>query len=261
VAVVTGGSGVLGRQFCLALAREGAAVALMGRSRASAEGAAERLREAGAQVLPIEADVLDRGSLERAQDAVHAALGPVSVLVNAAGGNVAEANTGAERDFFSLDAGALEQVMNLNFLGTVLACQVFTPDMVRAGRGAVVNVTSMAAERPLTRVVGYSAAKAAVSNFTRWLAVHLAQEYGPGVRVNALAPGFFLTEQNRALLRDEGGGPTPRARSILAHTPQARLGDPADLDAALLWLVSPAAAFVTGTVVPVDGGFGAFGGV
>lgn len=258
---MTGGSGVLGKHFCAALAREGARVALMGRTQRSAETAAQPLRERGLEVLPVCADVLDRASLERARDDIHAALGPVGILVNAAGGNHGEASTGPERGFFDLSPEALQHVVNLNLLGTVQSCQVFARDMVNARAGSIVNVTSMAAARPLTRVVAYSAAKAAVENFTRWLAVHLAQEHHPGIRVNALAPGFFLTEQNRFLLQDAAGQPTARARVILAHTPQARLGHAEELEGTLLWLVSPAARFVTGSVVAVDGGFGAFGGV
>jgi len=261
VAVVTGGSGVLGRQFCAALAREGAHVALMGRSQGSAENAARTLEAQGARVLPVCADVLDRESLARAHQEVRAQLGPVTVLVNGAGGNRPEASTSAERAFFDLPAEALRSVMDLNFLGTVLSTQVFARDMVEAGSGSVVNVTSMAAARPMTRVVGYAAAKAAVENLTRWLAVHLASEHGPNIRVNALAPGFFRTEQNRYLLQDEAGAPTERARLILAHTPQGRFGQAEDLDGALVWLASPDSRFVTGSIVAVDGGFGAYSGV
>ncbi len=186
----------------------------------------------------------------------------VDILVNAAGGNRPEATTSAEQSFFDLDAQAAQDVFNLNFMGTLYSCQVFGYDMAERKQGCIVNIASMNAVRPLTRIPAYSAAKAAVANFTQWLAVHMAKEYSPAIRVNALAPGFFLTEQNRYLLTDrQSGEMTPRGAAILQHTPMGRLGDPADLVGTLLWLVSPASAFVTGTVVPVDGGFASYSGV
>lgn len=261
VAVVTGGSGVLGRQFCAALAKAGAGVALLGSSLESATTASSLLEAQGLTVRPFAVDVTNRASLEDVRADVHAQLGQVSILVNAAGGNRPTASSSNERDFFQIDLDAVQEVMKLNFTGTLLACQVFGRDIADAGTGNIVNISSMAAERPMTRVAGYAAAKAAVENFTKWLATHLALEYGPGVRVNAIAPGFFSTEQNKYLLFNPDGSSTERALSILAHTPQGRFGDPEDLQSALLWLVSPQARFVTGTVVRVDGGFGAFTGV
>ncbi len=189
-------------------------------------------------------------------------LGPADILVNAAGGNHPQATISPDLSFFDLDASAFEQVTHLNLQGTLLSCQVFGRGMAGRGSGCIVNIASMSALRPLTRVVAYSAAKAAVTNFTQWLAVHLAQEYSPRIRVNALAPGFFLTEQNRFLLTDPNTNTlTTRGQAIIDHTPAGRLGTPEELAGTLLWLVSPASAFVTGTIIPVDGGFSAFSGV
>lgn len=222
----------------------------------------QAIRVAGGEAMGVAADVLDRDTLEAAAQQIEASLGPVDALVNAAGGNAPAASTSAERDFFALDPAALDDVFRLNLTGTICACQVFGRGMAQRGQGSIVNVASMSGLRPLTRIAAYSAAKAAVINFTQWLAVHMAQEYSPRIRVNALAPGFFLTEQNRYLLTDrETGAPTPRAQAILAHTPMNRMGDPADLAGSLIWLLSAASAFVTGAVIPVDGGFAAFGGV
>jgi NAD(P)-dependent dehydrogenase (short-subunit alcohol dehydrogenase family) len=188
--------------------------------------------------------------------------GRIDVLINGAGGNKKQATTSPEQSFFDLPADAVRWVFDLNCLGTVLPSQVFGKLMADRGEGVILNISSMNAFRPLTNVMAYSAAKAAVSNFTQWLAVHMAQNYSPRIRVNALAPGFFLTEQNRFLLTLESSGElTPRGRSIIAHTPMSRFGTPEDLIGAVIWLVSPASAFVTGAVVPVDGGFAAFSGV
>jgi NAD(P)-dependent dehydrogenase (short-subunit alcohol dehydrogenase family) len=206
--------------------------------------------------------VLDKASVEAARDAVLAQWGRVDILINGAGGNKKQATTSEELAFFDLPADAAQWVFNLNFLGTLLPSQVFGKVMADQEAGCILNVSSMSAFRPLTRIPAYSAAKAAVSNFTQWLAVHVAQEYSPDVRVNALAPGFFLTEQNRFLLTDEATGDlTPRGRTIIDHTPMAKFGAPEDLIGATVWLLSPASSFVTGIVVPVDGGFSAFSGV
>jgi len=188
--------------------------------------------------------------------------GRVDALINGAGGNNPRATTGPSMDFFSIPAEAMRFVLDLNLLGTILPSQVFGRVMADQGNGNIVNISSMNAFRPLTRIPAYSAAKSAVTNFTQWLAVHMAQEYSPDIRVNAIAPGFFLTEQNRFLLTDkESGELTPRGKSIISHTPMGRFGKPEDLLGAVLWLLSPASSFVTGTVIPVDGGFGAFSGV
>jgi NAD(P)-dependent dehydrogenase (short-subunit alcohol dehydrogenase family) len=261
-ALVTGGSGHLGKALALGLARAGAQVAVLGRRLDPCQQVAEAIQAAGGQALAVACDVLDRAALERVAAEITSAFGPVDILINGAGGNQPQATTTAERTFFDLDLQAMEQVMAANFSGAWQCCQVFGRAMAERGQGCIVNITSMSALRPMTRVPAYSGAKAALANFTQWLAVYMAQEYSPRIRVNALAPGFFLTEQNRYLLLDaQTGEPTPRTQTILAHTPQGRLGTPDDLPGTLLWLVSPAAAFVTGIVVPVDGGFSAFGGV
>lgn len=261
-AVVTGGSGQLGKALALALALAGAKVVVMGRRLEPCQQVAEAIQAAEGQALALACDVLDRAALEHAAEEIASAFGPVDILVNGAGGNQPQATTTAERTFFDLDMLTVEQVMAGNFSDTFQCCQVFGRAMAERGQGCIVNIASMSGIRPLTRVPAYSAAKAALANFTQWLAVYMAQEYSPRIRVNALAPGFFLTEQNRYLLLEaETGEPTPRTQSILAHTPIGRLGTPDDLPGTLLWLVSPAAAFVTGIVAPVDGGFSAFGGV
>jgi NAD(P)-dependent dehydrogenase (short-subunit alcohol dehydrogenase family) len=217
---------------------------------------------AGQRHLAVEADVLDRPSLEAAAAEVTAAFGRVDGLVNGAGGNDARATTAPERAFFDLPAEALRDVVGLNLLGTMLPSQVFGRLMAAQREGVILNVSSVSADRPLTRVAGYAAAKAGVDNFTRWLAVHLAAEHGPGLRVNAIMPGFFLTEQNRFLLTDrDTGALTARGEKVLAHTPLGRFGAPEDLVGAAVWLLSPASRFVTGAVVPIDGGFTASAGV
>ena len=262
VAVVTGGSGGLGASLAETLAEAGARVAVLSRHLETAQPVADRIRAGGGDARAVACDVTDAAALEWARQRVHELYGPVDILVNGAGGNDPGATTGDERSFFDLDPAALEHVIRLNLLGTVQSCQAFGRDMAERGSGVIINISSMAAERPLTRVVGYAAAKAAVNNFTRWLAVHLAQSYGPGIRVNALAPGFFLTEQNRYLMLEPTSGElTPRGASVVGHTPMGRLGAAADLASTLLWLADPASGFVTGAVVPVDGGFSAFSGV
>jgi NAD(P)-dependent dehydrogenase (short-subunit alcohol dehydrogenase family) len=261
-AVVTGGSGVLGKAMAHVLAQAGARIAIVSRRADVCIAAAEEIKANGGQAIGLACDVTDRTSLEQALKQVSEELGPVDILLNAAGGNQPQATVSAEHSFFDLDTRAFEQVFGLNLTGTVLPCQVFGRVMAERGHGCIVNITSMAAIRPLTRVFAYAAAKAGVVNFTQWLATYMAQEFSPQIRVNALAPGFFLTEQNRYIMTDpQTGEPTARARTIVAHTPAGRLGKPEDLQGPLLWLVSPASAFVTGIVVPVDGGFSAFGGV
>lgn len=264
VAVVVGGSGALGSEMARGLARAGARVVVLGRNLAACERIAQDIRVAKGEALAVAADALDGDSLEAAAEAVVRLLGPTDILVNAAGGNLPAATTSPERSFFTLDTAAAEAVFASNFTGTLRCCQIFGRQMAERARpgGAIVNIASMAGIRPLTRVGAYGAAKAAVINFTQWLAITLARECGPGVRVNAIAPGFFLTEQNRYLLVEpQTGAWTERAQTILANSPMNRFGAPEDLLGALLWLVSPAANFVTGVVVPVDGGFSAFSGV
>lgn len=264
VAAVVGGGGVLGRALTRGLAQAGARVAVCTRRLESARSVAGELAVAGCAALPVACDAGDPASLEAAVETIDSQLGAVTVLVTAVGGNLPAATTSPERSFFDLPLAGLEEAIHLNlFAGAILPAQVFGRRMKdRADGGSIITISSMSADRPLTRILGYSSAKAAVNNFTRWLAVHMAQEYNPRLRVNAIAPGFFLTEQNRFLLLDaETGELTPRGRSVLAHTPMGEFGRPDDLIGAVIWLASRASRFVTGIVLPVDGGFSAFSGV
>jgi len=262
VAAVTGGGGVLCGALSQALGAAGVKVAVLDLRLESAKRIAGEIRAGGGDSIAVACDVLDKASLEAAAEKVAATFGPLDFLINGAGGNRPQATTNAERSFFDLPADAVQWVFNLNFIGTLLPSQIFGRQMVVNGSGVILNVSSMNAFRPLTRIPAYSAAKAAVSNFTQWLAVHVAQEYSPEIRVNAIAPGFFLTQQNRFLLTDEVTGDlTQRGKTILDHTPLGRFGVPDDLIGATVWLLSPAAAFISGIVVPIDGGFSAFSGV
>jgi len=259
--VVTGGTGVLGQSIVEALVGCGANVAVIGRSVDKGQALVDSLAGPG-RAIAIRCDVLNATELEIARQTVLENFGRVDCLVNGAGGNRPEATTSDKLSFFDLPEEMLRQVFDLNLLGTVLPSQIFGRQMAQQGAGAILNISSISSLRPLTRVVGYSAAKAAINNFTAWLAVHLAKEYSPHIRVNAIAPGFFLTEQNRFLLTDEKTGQlTARGQSIIDHTPMARFGEPTDLIGAVLWLLSPASSFVTGVVIPVDGGFQVFSGV
>jgi len=259
--VVTGGTGVLGSEMVRALVGCGAKVAILARNLEKANALVSEIAAPG-RILAVHGDVLHRESLRQAAQAVIAEFGRIDGLVNAAGGNHPQATTKPDLSFFDLPEEALRFVFDLNLLGTILPSQVFGRQMAEHGEGVILNVSSMSAIRPLTRVVSYSAAKAGVNSFTLWLAVHLAREYSPRIRVNAIAPGFFLTEQNRFLLTDQQTGRlTARGESVIQHTPMGRFGRPEDLLGTVLWLLSPASAFVTGVVVPVDGGFSAFGGV
>ena len=261
-AVITGGSGVLGSVMAHALSKAGVRVAILSLHTASSANVVESIRADGGEAIGIACDVRDRTDLERACTEVLDSFGHIDMLINAAGGNSPHATTSATTSFFDLDVHAVDAVLGLNFTGTFQSCQVFGRAIAERKQGVIVNIVSMNALRPLTRIPAYSAAKAAVANFTQWLAVHMAQEYSPAIRVNAIAPGFFLTEQNRFLMLDAASGePTPRGASILSHTPMGRLGEPEDLVGTLLWLVNPASSFVTGIVVPVDGGFSAYSGV
>ncbi|HEV2417178.1 MAG TPA: SDR family oxidoreductase [Terriglobia bacterium] len=260
-AVMTGGTGVLGVAVVRALAGCGANVAVLARNQAKGDALVASAPGPGKAII-VPGDVLDRASIEQAAQSVKAQFGRIDCLINGAGGNHPQATTKPDLPFFNLPEEALRFAIDLNILGTILPCQVFGKLMAEQKEGVILNFSSMSSYRPMTRVVGYSAAKAGVNNFTYWLAVHLAQEYSPSIRVNAIAPGFFLTEQNRFLLTEkETGKLTARGQSIINHTPMGRFGEPEDLLGAILWLLSPASAFVTGTVVPVDGGFSAFSGV
>jgi NAD(P)-dependent dehydrogenase (short-subunit alcohol dehydrogenase family) len=260
--VITGGAGILGGEFACALAGCGANVAILDLNIEPGKALLERMGERAAQTALFECDVLNTKSLGKAGAEVASRFGRVDCLINAAGGNKPQATTSAELKFFDLPADALRWVFDLNLLATVLPCQTFGRMMAGQGRGTILNISSLAALQPLTRVPAYSAGKAGISNFTQWLAVHMAQQYSPRIRVNAIAPGFFLTTQNRFLLIDpQTGELTARGKSVIAHTPMARFGEPEELLGAVLWLLSPAAAFVTGAVVVIDGGFSAYSGV
>ena len=262
VCAVTGGGGVLCAEISRGLASLGVKIAVLDISTEAAEKVAKAINAAGGEALALTCDVLSKDSLESALAAVLERFGRVDILINGAGGNNPRASTSPERAFFDLPKDAVEWVFNLNILGTFLPSQVFGKFMVEQGEGQILNISSMNAFRPLTRIPAYSAAKAGVSNFTQWLAVHIAQEYSPQIRVNAIAPGFFLTEQNRFLLSDpETGTWTERGQKVIDHTPAGRFGDPADLIGTVVWLLSPGAAFVNGVVVPIDGCFAAYSGV
>lgn len=271
VAVVTGGAGVLCSEFCRALAACGAKVAILGRTLAKTEALAREIAAAGGTAMGLAADVTDLESLKEAHRTVIAAWGLCDILINGAGGNRPDATADDEffdsatladpgkKSFFDLTESAFSQVFSLNILGTVLPTQVFARDMAERGRGNIINISSMNAFTPLTKIPAYSAAKAGVSNFTQWLAVHFA---GTGIRCNALAPGFFSTAQNAALLWKEDGSPTARTGKILAATPMGRFGNPEELIGALLFLCDDnCSGFITGIILPVDGGFSAYSGV
>ena len=262
VAVVTGASGVLGGCICRALARSGVKVGVMDIRPEPTQALVAEIKKAGGEALALGGNVLEKAALEKERDVVLKAWGRVDFLLNYAGGNNPKATATAEQPFFDIPPEALDVCMRLNLTGTVLPSQVFGKVMAAQKEGVILNVSSMNAFRPLTRIIAYSAAKAAVSNFTQWLAVHMAQNYTPKIRVNAIAPGFFLTDQNRYLLTDKDTGKrTARGEAIIAHTPIGRYGEPEDLTGTVLYLLSPAAAFVTGIIVPIDGGFSAFSGV
>ncbi len=261
-AVITGAAGVLCGEMAKALAKEGVKVALLDINEVKAGQLAEQIRSGGGTALPVKADILDKTSLEAAKDIILKEFNRIDILVNGAGGNKKEATADDIQKFFDIPAGAIQWVFDLNLLGTVLTTQVFGRVMADQGDGVIINISSMNSYRPLTRVVAYSSAKAAINNFTQWLAVHMNRNYSPKIRVNAIAPGFFITEQNRYLMTVENTGElTPRGQQVISHTPMNRFGEPEDLIGTLLWLVSDASVFITGIVVPVDGGFSAFSGV
>jgi NAD(P)-dependent dehydrogenase (short-subunit alcohol dehydrogenase family) len=260
--LVTGGTGVLGKEIVFALSSCGANLAVLTRDPSRAKALMDRLKTTNGQSILVAGDVLRKESIEKAAEETVRAFGKIDCLINGAGGNNPKATTNPQQSFFQLSEEGLRFVSDLNLLGTILPCQVVGKLMAVQKHGVILNVSSMNAFRPLTRIPAYSAAKAAVTNFTQWLAVHMAQEYSANIRVNAIAPGFFLTEQNQFLLKEkETGALTERGRKIIEHTPLGRFGNPEDLIGAVLWLLSPAASFVTGVVLPIDGGFSAFSGV
>ncbi len=261
VAIVTGGTGILGGSMAMALAKNGVKVAILGRNQEKAQSLVNKIIIEGGEALPFIANVVEKDTLINAKHEVMSKWGGIDILINAAGGNIAGAVIGPEQSLLDLNEKDLRDVIDLNQLGTILPCTVFCAPMIANQGGVVINISSMASQSAITRVLGYSAAKAGVDNFTRWLAVEMAQKYGEGIRVNAISPGFFITEQNRNLLLKPDGTFTERAQKIINNTPMGRMGKPEELNGALLWLCSKAASFVTGAVIPIDGGFSAYSGV
>jgi NAD(P)-dependent dehydrogenase (short-subunit alcohol dehydrogenase family) len=271
VVVITGGGGVLCSTMAMALAEKGARVAVLDLRAENAERVADEIKQRGGEAIGVAANVLDTNSLKEAHETVLHTLGPCDILINGAGGNHPKGTTSKSflfkddltssdnlKTFFDLDPEGIKFVFDLNFIGSLLPTQVFAKDMIGREGATVINISSMNAFRPLTKIPAYSGAKAAVSNFTQWLAVHFSKA---GIRVNAMAPGFFITEQNRTLLKDENGNHTERGNIIISHTPMERFGTPEDLIGTLLWLCGEGSKFVTGTVIPIDGGFSAFSGI
>jgi NAD(P)-dependent dehydrogenase (short-subunit alcohol dehydrogenase family) len=262
VIVITGAGGVLCGNIAKALAEAGAKIAILDIKKEACDSVGDEINRKGGEAISAVTDVLDKKSLRKAKDKILEKFKRIDILINGAGGNKKEATTSKELSFFDLPEDALKFVFNLNFIGTFLPCQVFGEVFAKQKHGIILNISSMASLKPLTKVVGYSAAKSAVNNFTQWLAVHMAKEYSPKIRVNAIAPGFFLTKQNKFLLIDEKTGKsTLRGEKIIEHTPMSRYGKPEDLIGTVIWLISLSSEFITGTVIPIDGGFSTYGGV
>jgi len=260
--VITGGGGVLCGAMARGLSKAGAKVAVLDLIEAAANKVVEEIKSYGGTAIAVKCNVLEKKTLETAREKIITEFGKIDILINGAGGNKKQATTSPDLSFFDLPPDAIRFVFDLNFIGTLLPTQVFAKEIAESGSGVILNVSSMNAFRPLTKIPAYSAAKAAVSNFTQWLAVHICQNYSKDIRVNAIAPGFFLTEQNRFLLTDEKSGElTARGKTIIDHTPMGKFGQPEELIGTIIWLLSDAAKFVTGIVVPIDGGFSAFSGV
>ncbi len=260
-AVITGGTGVLGSAMAIGLARAGANVVVLGRKKENGDKVLKQLNEIGAKGTFVQADVLDADALAAARETILKTYSTIDILINAAGGNMPGATILPEQNFFDLKMDEFQKVVDLNLMGTVLPTKIFCDVMAKARKGVIVNIASMTSFRPITRVVGYSAAKAAIDNFTGWLAIEMAKKFGEGIRVNAIAPGFFITEQNLRLLTNEDGSNTARGQAVINNTPFGRFGVPDELIGTLLWLCSDASAFVTGVNVPVDGGFNVYCGV
>ncbi|MCD2425643.1 SDR family oxidoreductase [Niabella pedocola] len=261
VVVITGATGILGKAFVAGVAAAGGAVVIAGRNEQVAKEREMEVKANGGRALSVIADVTKEDELEAARDQVLHTFGRIDGLVNAAGGNIKNAIIQKDMGLFDLDIAALRAVMDLNLMGTVLPTQVFGKVIAENGGGSIVNISSMASQRAITRVLGYSLAKSAIDAYTKWFSMELGNRYGDAVRMNAIAPGFFLTEQNRELLTTQEGGMTERGAAVVQHTPFKRFGDPQELTGALVWLLSDAARFVTGTVINVDGGFSIFSGV
>ncbi|MCF4101078.1 SDR family oxidoreductase [Gillisia sp. M10.2A] len=261
VAVITGGNGVLGGAIAKGLAERGVKVGILGRRQVSVQERVAEIRKAGGTAIALVADVLDKEKLIMTRGIIEKEFGSIDILVNAAGGNMKGATITPEQSIFDLDMDDFDKVNQLNFKGTVLPTTVFGKAMIENKKGSIINISSMAAQKSLTRVMGYSAAKASIDNFTKWLAVEMAQKYGDGIRVNAIAPGFFIGEQNKDLLLNSDGTLTDRGNTIITQTPMKRFGKPEELQGVANWLAGDESLFVTGTVISIDGGFGAFSGV
>lgn len=259
--VFTGATGVLGSSICHYLANQGAQLILVGRTKEKVDLLQSEIIQSGGKAVGFTVDVTDEISLEVLKKEIKSSFGFIDILINGAGGNMAGAVITPDQTFLDLDSSSLRKVIDLNYLGTVLPIKALLPLMLEKNTGNIINFSSMAASRPMTRVMGYASSKAAIDNLTKFLSVELAKKHGPNFRVNALAPGFFLTEQNRALLTKNNGSLTDRGNQIIVHTPMDRFGKPEDLHGAMHWLCSEASLFVTGTVVAVDGGFSAYSGV
>lgn len=257
IALITGGAGVLGSRMAEVLGIQGVTIGIVGQTLEKVQTVVEKLETKGIKAFGVKGNVLNQQELEEIRDLIVEKYGRLDILINAAGGNMPGATIGPDQSFYDLKLGDLQKVVDLNIIGTFLPSKVFSELFAKQKSGNIINISSASAERPLTRVVGYSASKAAIDNFTKWLSVELATKYGEGIRVNAIAPGFFIGEQNRALLVTPEGELTPRGNKIIEQTPMKRFGVPEDLDGALLFLSSDMSKFVTGTIIKVDGGFGA----
>ncbi len=261
VAVITGGSGVLGSALAEGLAGAGAKVFILARNKEKLTTKVEAFREMGLDIEAVSGDVLSEEAMQQARDSILEKAGKVDILINGAGGNMPGATIMPEQSIFDISVNDFRKVNDLNLMGTVIPTICFAKSMTERSKGCIVNISSMAAVLPLTRVVGYSASKAAVDNFTRWMAVEMANKFGEGIRVNAIAPGFFVAEQNRKLLLNDDGTLTARGQTIISQTPMKRFGKPEELISTVLWLCDDQSSFITGIVVPIDGGFSAFAGV
>lgn len=257
VALITGGAGVLGSNMAEVLAKQGVITGIVGLSLEEAQVTVKKIESKGGKAFAVKGNVLNQEELEAIRDIIVEKYGRLDILINAAGGNMPGATIAPDQAIYDLKKDHLQKVLDLNIIGTILPTQVFSELFAKQKSGVIINISSASAERPLTRVVGYSASKAAIDNFTKWMSVELASKYGEGIRVNAIAPGFFIGEQNRALLLTPEGELTPRGIKIIEHTPMGRFGVPEDLDGVLLFLCSDMSKFVTGTIIKVDGGFGA----
>ena len=258
VTVITGGTGVLGRTIAKYLALNGAKVIILGRKEDVGQAIVDDIKNDGGQCEFMKTDVMDEACVQKNCDDIIAKYGRIDTLLNAAGGNMPGATIGPDKTFFDLDASQFSKVLELNLTGTVIPTQIFLKPMVKQGKGSIINFSSMASFRPMTRVCGYAAAKAGISNFTQYMATECAKKFGEGIRVNAIAPGFFITEQNRSLLTNPDGTYTQRGQDVIRQTPFGRMGEPEELCGTIHYLMSDASKFVTGTVAVVDGGFNVF---